>query len=376
MLKRFITNTIKYPLVSVFAMFVVTFFASYLLIPQKDYSEAENRYLQIRPSVSVDSIIDGSYMNDFEEYTLSQLPIRDMFVRLKAGISQCLGLRENKGIVLGKNGQLVAKNMSVDSRLHKNIDLIAEFARSTDQNIYVAVAPTVEYVLEDELPAGMPYLDEKECERELDKKTKGLHNLEKVDITSSLLEHKDEYLYYKTDHHWTTEGAYLAYIQIAKALGKEPIDIEKLQKHEINGFYGTYFSKFKGFGIEPDTILYYDIPVGQLYCDEKQYESLYDISKADAYDKYSLFMRGNYGISKVTSSSVKDGSQLVVFKDSYANCLIPFLSSNYETIVVIDLRYFGENVADLLKEYKKADVLMLYNWLFLNEDNHFYKLIS
>lgn len=345
-------------------------------MPQEEYSEVENRYLQIRPEISMGAILDGSYMKDFEEYTLAQLPLRESFVRVKAVASQLLGMLENKGIARGKEGQLFAKNTSASARLYKNMATIAEFIEHADRDVYVAVAPTAELVLDSKIPTGMPYIDEKICQDEFDEIMSGLYNYKKIDISSKLINHKDEYLYYKTDHHWTTNGAYYAYEQIAEALGKEPVKRENLSEHEIKGFYGTHFAKFKGLGIEPDTILYYDIPIGSLYCDGQQFDSLYDISKADAYDKYAVFMHGNYGISEVEGNLVKDGSQLIVFKDSYANSLIPFLCCNYESIIVIDLRYYGENVADLLKDNKKADILMLYNWLFINEDNHFYKLIS
>ncbi len=360
-------------MIIIFFAVCVCMLAGYIVLPQKDFSDMENRYLQKRPEVSAESLLDGSFMDSFETYTNEQIPLRNMFVKVKAVCVWLTGSSENDGIAKGEDSYLFDKVLAVSDKMHKNIASISNFAKSTDREIYVAIAPTSTWVNAERLPEGMPVLDETSCSNELTDALKGIKNAHMIYLYEALYVHKDEQLYYRTDHHWTTKGAGYAYEEIAENMGLEKKNIEDYEKHVAEDFRGTHYAKYKGIFVEPDEIEYYDVPIKELELEKQRVDNLIDEGKLSGYDKYAAFMYGNDG--KYTVHADKgEGRDLIILKDSYANCLIPYLVMNYDTVTAIDLRYFGGKVSEVLGENPDADVLLLYNWTFMNEDNHFYKL--
>ncbi len=341
--------------------------------PQDDFSQMENRYLQKRPKVTLSALSDGSFMDSFETYTNEQIPLRNMFVKCKAACVWLTGASENDGIAKGDDAYLFDKTLATSDQFAKNVASIKSFAEGTDRDIFVAVAPTSVWVNENRLPKGMPVLDEISCSNDLTTALKDVENARMIYLYDVLAEHAKEQLYYRTDHHWTTTGAGYAYGAIADAMGFDAKDITQYEKHEANDFLGTHYSKYKGLFVESDTIEYYDVPIESLALEKQTVENLIDEEKLSGYDKYAAFMYGNDG-RYVVSAPKGAGRDLIILKDSYANCLIPYLVMNYDSITAIDLRYFGGSVAEELEGNKDADVLLLYNYTFLNDDNHFYKM--
>ena len=372
-MKKTIRQITEYPLVTIFFAVCAVMLAAYLFLPEKDFSDMENRFLQKRPAVSFDGLLDGSFMDSFETYTNEQIPLRNMFVRCKAVFVQMTGSSENDGIAKGDDSYLFDKVTSVSDKMHKNIQAIRNFAKDAGRDVYIAVAPTSTWVNEEKLPAGMPVLDEASCAAELSGALEDIPNAHVIGLKEVLDAHKDEQLYYRTDHHWTTKGAGYAYEEIARCMGLDKEDITQYEKHVAGDFRGTHYAKYKGAFVVPDSIEYYDVPVEKLELEDRTVNDLIDVSKLSGYDKYAAFMYGNDG--KYTVNSDKGaGRSLIILKDSYANCLIPYLVMNYDTITVMDLRYFGGSVKEELLGAPEADVLLLYNWTFMNDDNHFYKL--
>lgn len=368
----------------IISVLILATFISYMLRSESTFSETENRYLAARPEVTLSTLADGSFMRSFELYTEEQLPLRDMLVKLKAVIGELMLKNENNGIARGKDGRLFEKLVSYDKQLDKNKAAIRNFAGGTDRDIYVCIVPNSCQILKDYTPAGFPGISQKAQIDDLYDMLKMYSNVHTIDLNDTLSEHEDEYIYYRTDHHWTTEGAYIGYCKLCKDMGIEAIDIQKDEIKEklkkADDFYGTYQSKYRGImGIRPDTITYYDIPVGSYEAGGKKHDSLYDTDKLETYDKYAMFMYGNEGLGTVETSSFGDTSrrkELLLFKDSYANCLIPFFTFNYDRITIVDLRYYAEPVKDLIKEHEDADILLMYNFMHFSEDNHFYRLTS
>ena len=333
----------------------------------------ENRYLQMRPQASASGLLDGTFMDSFETYTNEQIPLRNMFVKCKAVCVWLTGSSENDGIAKGDDSYLFDKVPSVSDKMHKNILAIKKFTENAGRDVYVAVAPTSTWINQDKLPKGMPVLDEMSCSNELTQALADVDNAHMIYLYDVLSEHKNEQLYYRTDHHWTTKGAGYAYEEIARQMGLEKMDISQYGKHVADDFLGTHYAKYKGIFVKPDSIEYYDVPIKELELEKKTVDNLIDESKLSGYDKDAAFMYGNDG-QYVVRADKGAGRDLIILKDSYANCLIPYLVMNYDTITVMDLRYFGGKVPDVLAEHPDADVLLLYNWTFINDDNHFYKL--
>ncbi len=371
-----ITKAIReYTIVWIFSAVCVCMLAGYIVLPQRDFSDMENRYLQKRPDVTVSSLADGSFMDSFETYTNEQIPLRDLFVKCKAALVQATGSSENDGIAKGADGYLFDKVNATSGQMHKNITAIKNFAAQAERNVYICVAPTSTWVNQNRLPSGMPVLDEAAASNELTEAVKDIDNAHMIYLYDRMSSHADEQIYYRTDHHWTTKGAGYAYEEIADKMGLEQKDISQYAKHTADDFYGTHYAKYKGVFVKPDSIEYYDVPILALELEKRTVDNLIDKEKLSGYDKYAAFMYGNDGMYKVNAEKGA-GRDLIVLKDSYANCLIPYLVMNYDSIVCIDLRYFGGSVADVLSSDEDADVLLMYNWTFLNDDNHFYKLVS
>ena len=372
---------VGYPLTVCFSLFILVIFAMYFFMPDKELSEWENRYLAKAPEVRIGDLMDGSYMTKYENYINDQIPFRDGFIKLKAIGETCILKIENNGISKGKDSYLFTKGEEKTDIFDKNIAIISQFSEAVNNNVTVAIAPNASGVLMDKIPKGMIMPDQSEKLMEISGNNSLLKGARVVDLRSALLAHEDEYIYYKTDHHWTTLGAYYAYREISDNPVKIE-DIEKDVKQETSeGFLGTLYAKYKGLFVDSDVINFYDIPVKEFITDETERDSLLDREKLKVFDKYGMFLFGNFGESKIVSddSIVKEEGRnrsLIVFKDSYANCLIPFLTYDYEYITLIDLRYYKGSVKELIASNSDADILFINNFDFLNEDNHFYKMMK
>ena len=199
-----------------------------------------------------------------------------------------------------------------------------------------------------------------------------------MDVLGELKEHQNEYLYYRTDHHWTTLGAYYGYLAWAKQQNVTPWEQEDFQIEPLTKeFYGTLDSKLGGAG-EADTInLYYPKSAVAYHLDyemgEFQRDSLYDMEKLEGKDKYAVFLGGNYGL--VTIEGVCDnGRTLVMIKDSFAHSMVPFLANHYETIYMVDLRYFNVGITNFIESVEATDIMLLFNTANLVEDRNLQKL--
>jgi hypothetical protein len=194
-----------------------------------------------------------------------------------------------------------------------------------------------------------------------------------VDVISVLQENSDRQLYYRTDHHWTTEGAYLAYETYLSGLGMNAVTPDESLRNEQEGFLGTYYSKAKKYDVVSDTIVWYDLPVDRVTINGESVDGLYDLSKLDTRDKYSMFLNDNNGITVIENESAPAGSILVI-KDSYANCFVPFLTQSFSRVVVVDLRYLPQGLGDLISQESFDRTLFLYNFENLASDQNFYRL--
>ena len=385
-----IKEILKYKFTIIISILLLATCITYLFRSEPIFSESENRYLAGRPKITLSGLADGSFMDSFELYVKEQLPFRDGLIKLKALTELAQFKNENNGIIRGREGYLFEKLIKTEQQLEKNEAAIVNFVKDTDREINVCIIPNSFEIITDKLPAPFPNISEQERISLFYDRLKVMGNVHTIDMYDVLNAHKDEYIYYRTDHHWTTQGAYYGYSRLCDEMGLDPVDIKSIDglKKEVDGFLGTYYSKYRGAFIQPDTLTYYDIAVKGYKAGKDNYDSLYDTSKLEVYDKYAMFMHGNEGLSIVDSVGVNDSEEdgmhniestekeLMIFKDSYSNCLIPFLTYDYDRITVVDLRYYADPVSSLLDEHRDADILLIYNFMHFNEDNHFYRLTS
>ncbi|MEE1279669.1 MAG: DHHW family protein [Oscillospiraceae bacterium] len=333
-------------------------------------SEWENRDLATFPGFSTEAIMDKSFMEGFDSYISDHFFGRNFWVKLKSNLELLTLKRENNSILLTTKGTLVEDLDEPNERyINQNIDGILSFAKNNpDAKIYTAVAPTSCDLYSDTLPYGKKVWSQKE---QIDSFYSNLgKSVYGIDIYSTLYAKRDQYIYYNTDHHWTSLGAYYAYHQIATALDFKPYEKTQFDiEHASNEFYGTYSSK-SNISVDPDTIdLYYshassDFKITEVSINNgketKVYNDIYFREWLSKKDKYSVFL-GQVQPEVTIKTNVQNNKKLLIFKDSFAHSLVPFLSLHYSEIKLIDLRYTNQNYRDLADIASYDSVLLLYN---------------
>lgn len=344
-----------------------------LLTPDKLFSESENRSLEQLPSFSTRNLFSGKFTSDVEQYIADQFAARDIWIGLKSGAERMVGKKESHGVYLGKNGFLLQKFTPPTAEEQKEkVAAIHAFDDATpDLRKYVMLVPTAQSVLTDKLPtyatdnAELAYRDKvHEALRE---------NIHVVDVYPALTDNQQESFFYKTDHHWTTHGAYYAYQELGKKMGFEPTTKEDFHIKTVTGsFYGSLYSKSGYRHVEPDSIDLYLPKKSETYHveyvdEQRQSDSLYAMENLKEKDKYKVFLGGNYGLIKIGTGNT-EGKKLLVIKDSYANSFLPFLTQDFEEIYVVDLRYYDGDLKKLIQEQHIYDMLLLYNVQTFFED--------
>lgn len=354
-MKKFFKEIKKYPLVIFFAVLFYTISVADLFSPVEKTSELENRELATWPKFSFESLFNNEYTPKIERFTEDHFIFRDTWISIKSMCESVLGKTENNGIVYGKDGYMFTKFLGTDyTQLKENFESIKEFTeRHSERNIHLLIAPTAPSIKTDEVRNGSPVVDYNYIYSQAKEIIGGKYLM---DVVPSLSRHKDEYIYYRTDHHWTTLGAYYAYREFMEKVGNTPVSYENLKKTEVNDFYGTHYSKAKTYNAVPDVLTYIETDC-QMEINGKTM-GLYDLEALDKRDKYAAFLHGNPGQATVYG---KGEGKILVIKDSYANCFIPFLTENYEQIDLIDPRYVMMGLDAMIREQDYGEILFLYN---------------
>lgn len=347
--------------------FVLTIFAAVIAnLVKKDvsFSESENRILTEKPKWNLQDVASGEYMSQFESYAADQFILRDSWIQLKLQLDKLAGKKESNGVYLGKDGYLMeVLDEPNEEYEEKNLSAIGDFAqRHQDLNVSMTLVPNAAYILEEKMPKNAPVRDQ---EADLEKVRGAVGDkLNFVDVTEVLREHAGEEIYYKTDHHWTSLGAKYVFEEMADDLGITPVSDYK-EYTVSDTFSGTLASK-SGYHGQKDTIQVYD-PQGVdndyvvFYADtQEKTTSIYDRSCLKEKDQYTVFFGGNHTRIDIESPYEEDRC-LLIFKDSYANSFVQFLTPYYRKIILIDPRYYYDNVEQLMASEGVTDVLFLYN---------------
>lgn len=352
----------------IFLAFIGAFFILNLVLPDRQFSEQENRYLQTRPEFSFKSLFSGDYTSKFETYTTDQFTFRDEWITLKAASELALGKQENNDVHLCENGTLIEGfKRPENSVLDSNMSALNTLVGNTDAKVYFALIPDKSDLYSSLLPKNAP----NDSEKEVIDYCYGQSNATNVDMYSALSAHKDEYIFYRTDHHWTSLGAYYGYTGLATALGYTPVPLnDYTETVRSTEFYGTVFSSSGVRWVRPDTISTYvpddGITVASHTYDNKgnpveEPRQLYDTSFLSVKDKYSMFLGGNQPLGVVKNANNPDGPRLLIIRDSYADSLVPFLTPHFSEIHLLDLRYYKLSIADYIAQNGIDQALVLYS---------------
>lgn len=364
-----------------FTTFIAVFFVLFLLIPDKDFSERENRELTQSPAFSLEALFAKKFTTKFESYTTDQFPFRDSWTTMKARCEFAIGKDENKGVYLCDGNTLIEAYEAPDKKqLDTNIEAVKSFAENAEVPVYFALIPGNSEIHSNTLPTNAP----NDSQKDVIDYCYANSGADNIDIYSDLSSHADEYIFYRTDHHWTSLGAYYGYESIMKSMGYTPTPLSSFTPMTVSDkFYGTVYSKSGISWLKPDTIEIYaeqavSTEVMNYSTNEPVEGTMYDYTFLDKKDKYSIFMGGNTPLVTIKTEKT-DAPSILILRDSYTDSLIPYLQDNFFEIYVMDLRYYktqlvDSTVRDYVKEHEIDEVLVCYSVSNFGTDTNVFML--
>ena len=328
-----------------------------LLVPDRYYSEREKRTLMQKPQFTIVDFVSGKFSDELEQYLTDQVPLRDDWVTLKTYLELAVGKRESGGVYICKDKYLMDKFTSYSKRqLAANAETLAELQKklaAEGVSMNTILVPMAAQVLTDKLPAYAPTADYAAILQVLTDA-----GVDTVDVFSALSAHSDASIYYRTDHHWTSLGAYYAYCAWR---GIEPNADEWTQEVLCNNFRGTTWNKVPLPTVPAEAITaWYKHEYRAVSYNGGEYKtnSIYERKYLDGSDQYAVFLNSNQAQTVIEGSS-KSG-KLLLIKDSYGNTFSQFPVEDYAEVHVLDLRFFKGDVTEYAKENDITDTLVLY----------------
>lgn len=363
----------------IFAICILVFALLLIFLPKKEFSENENRYLEEFPSFNLDTLLDGSFMTDLEKYVQDHFPFRNTFVNIKSNTELALGKTENNNVYIAEDGYLIEKNTAIDEHKLERISMIINSIskNAKEYNVSVMIVPTSITINQDMLPQYATQYSELD---RINKIYENLENTTNINLLEELKELNETVpAYYKLDHHWTTRAAYEAYVKYINSINGNALSLENFKKEVVtNEFYGTTYSKANLYDLTPDEITTYTNKNNEF---EIQYvkqnittNSFYNKDYLNKKDKYAMFLNENQELVIVKNKTTNNNKNLLVIKDSYANCFIPFVANNFKATHVIDPRYYVKSITEYIKANDIDEVLFLYNIHTLSTDQGIFNI--
>ena len=334
--------------------------------PDGELSETERRPLAQFPELTVQTLLNGKFMSEFESYTLDQFPLRDSFRQLKALMHYGpLLQQDNNGIYLADGSAAKQEYpldlQSVEHALSRFGHVYEKYLQNTDSNIYLAIAPDKGYYLAE--PSGHLAMDYEAMFHAFEE---GMPWAQMIDLTGSL----DSDAYYRTDTHWRQEALLPAAQTICQAMGVAQPQPEDFTAETVEKpFYGVYYGQ-AALPMQPDDLVVMQSSLLE-QCTVYDHETMksvpvYDWTKLEGKDLYEVFLSGPKSLLTIHNPNGTTGKELIVFRDSFASSMIPLILQDYETVTVVDIRYIQIDMLQMFLQFTGQDVLFLYSTLVLN----------
>ncbi len=363
---------------AVFLLFVFGIGAATLFSSDREFSEMENRTLAQKPEFSLESVKKGEYTDKLETYLSDQIFGKDLFVSIKTDFDRLLGKRFQNGVYLVSDSdgsmRFLQQYTENTDQIDENIGYINDFAETVNIPVDFILVPNAQSALGDKLPSYALCDDQNKSIERVGEKLSDKVNFYPMNFEEAGLAGKED-SYYRTDHHWTSLGAWNV-VNAYLALSGQKNILPEYESETIPDFYGTLYSKAPSAAAEPDPLWLYTNPDGKYSVTwlpaGNTSDSIIDRSFFDKKDKYAGFFGGNF--TRVDITSQNEGEKVLIIKDSYANAAMQFLIDQYSEITMIDLRYYHmqmQTIAELCEEKKIDRIILLYNMDFVNEDQNF-----
>jgi hypothetical protein len=369
--------------VILFFTFLIIFALLVVFLPKRAFSDIENRSLENFPKISLKTLENKKAMDGIESFISDHFPLRTFWVKTKTSAEIAIGKREINDVYISSERLMQKITESDESIVNGNVNGINTFADKYDIPTYVYLIPTAAGIYPENIPFDAPNLPQNEyIDNVYELFDKGVTPIE---IFDEFIASKNEYIYYRTDHHWTTKGAFIAYQKAAEKMGFSKLSESDFSIEDAaENFHGSLYSKVLYDGVLPDEINIYHSNSGvkitgmkifeNLESEPDFYESIYMRDYLSAWNKYPVFLGENQPMVKINSTS--SGGKLLIIKDSYANSFVPFLTEHYSEITLIDMRYINIPLEEFLQMDQYDSALFLYNTVSFNTDNNLRKLES
>lgn len=351
-----------------------------LVLPQREYSANENRYLDKLPAINASEIVSGKFQEKVSDAFNDQFFIRDFMAGLSTSLKKSLGFKDIGGVYFAKDKYYIEKITDSDiskDQLVQNLMYLSYFAENQQADVYTMLVPSPGTMLGNKLPAFAPFYN---ADTIYNTASTILGTGYITDLRKALAPGSSENgdFYFKTDHHWTLPGAYAAYKEYCTTAGltAQPYSLFNPEKAS-SSFYGTLYSKAPCFTTKPDNIYAIQTNLAQnaeVICDGKKQAGIYNKEYLGKKDKYAYFFGGNYGRVDIKTGSNTE-RKLLVLKDSFANSFVPFLLNDYSYITMIDARYYDGTLPDITLPGNYSQILVLYEASNFANDKNLYKLV-
>ena len=363
--RRFADRALLISLAVIIAVFGVLIF----VIPSEDFSEEENRVLASFPEFSIESLVSGEFTQGIASFYADRFPARNVFVGVKAAFEKLMLRAENNGVIEGKDGYIIDRLEYTESEyktLEANLKAIKKFTLALEEqgiDASTVILPRSVDVMTSKLPALYDTTRADAVWGKIEATASGAMTF--TDMLRAAAD-KGEYVWYKTDHHYTTLGAYYTYVALADTLGYEPYPLDYFTEETVpEKFFGTTYSSSGMKWAESDTMTLFRFDGDENYTvsypdsNEPFVKGFYVRSYFEEKDKYSAFLGGNRARTSISLDTGEDRPTLMLIKDSFSHSLAPFLALHFE-VELVDLRYYNKSVSDLVAEISPDKLLVIY----------------
>lgn len=353
----------------IFCFFIGIISVASIIIPDKSFSEMENRNLEPVPELTSNRLFDGRYMSDASDYVADQIAFRNEWVALKATCELLSGKKENNGVFFADGALINCVSTPEQAKIIKNTEYINTFTSNTDVPVYFALIPTAASIWHDRLPKNAVTADE----RYWTDFAYSCSDAICINLFDALSAHCNEYIFYRTDHHWTSLGAFYGGNELLVQMGEKPLKLSDYKETIVSTqFLGTTYSSSGAWWVSPDSIASYipdeNIEVISNFKGISECGCLYDKEKLEGKNKYAYFLGGNQPLCVISTHN--NGEKLLVIRDSYTDCLAPMLTQRFSETHLIDPRYYRLSIKDYISENKIDKVLVLYSFSSFAEHNN------
>ena len=363
---------------ALFFALIAVMAVSTIISKKADFSEEENRYLAEAPKLSASSWFSGGYSEGLSEYSREHFVLRNGWISLRTKLERLLGHDEISGVYFS-DGRLFEVAEPVDyDKVDRSVEAINSLGKTLGGKLGVMIAPTSAQIYSDRLPSYTPDQEQRRLINYVYSELGG--GIQAIDVYDVLYRERENYIYYRTDHHWTAYGAYIAYSEYMRRLGYNPVTLDKIDiEHADHSFLGSYHSKVLTDEVEPDTVDFYSsggaevtsVKITSADGSTTEHEGVYFREYLAKKDKYLSFLGPNAPLVEIDSNA--GGGSVLIIKDSYANCFAPLLAKHFSKVVLADMRYMMK-LSDYVDPSSFDRVLVLYNASNFASDGNLVKL--